>query len=67
MFNEIIPQIIQPKDINFDEPRFIAITKNNDEHITTSLEKGASNFIYKMYGIKESTSKMNIPVLVKKK
>lgn len=57
MFNSIVPDVVKPTDIIFKSPKFMDIELENGERKVIEIEKGASNYLYSMYKIKENTSK----------
>lgn len=57
MFNSIIPNIVKADEIIFKDPKYIIMRFSDSEDRIVSLEKGASNYLYNKFKLKESTSK----------
>ena len=56
MFDNIIPKILQPEKVFFDNPKFLTLQFKDAEDKVVSFEKGASNYLYKALELKEGTS-----------
>lgn len=57
MFDSIIPQLKYSDNVSFVNPDYLTLNYKDEEPDVVSIEKGASNYIYKYLDIKENTSK----------